>query len=59
MRAQIFANRANAETFKLFPGSNFCESNVASILLTYSPNCSRGLLFANCRRFVKFAKIRS
>ncbi|MDD9362155.1 MAG: hypothetical protein PV344_04435 [Anaplasma sp.] len=44
---------------KLFAGSNFRESNVASVVLTYCPNCSRGLFFANHRRFAKFAKIRS
>ncbi|MDD9362220.1 MAG: hypothetical protein PV344_04760 [Anaplasma sp.] len=26
---------------KLFAGSNFRESSVASIVLTYCPNCSR------------------
>ncbi|MDD9362018.1 MAG: hypothetical protein PV344_03735 [Anaplasma sp.] len=44
---------------KLFTGFNFCESNVASAVLTYCPNCSRELFFANCRQFGKFAKIRS
>ncbi|MDD9362041.1 MAG: hypothetical protein PV344_03850 [Anaplasma sp.] len=44
---------------KLFTGSNFCESNVASIVLTYCPNGLRDLFFANRRRFAKFAKIRS
>ncbi|MDD9362009.1 MAG: hypothetical protein PV344_03690, partial [Anaplasma sp.] len=28
-------------------------------MLKYCPNCSRDLFFANHRRFVKFAKIRS
>ncbi|MDD9362004.1 MAG: hypothetical protein PV344_03665 [Anaplasma sp.] len=41
---------------KLFAGSNFCESNVASVVLPY---CSRVLFFANRSRFAKFAKIRS
>ncbi|MDD9362039.1 MAG: hypothetical protein PV344_03840 [Anaplasma sp.] len=44
---------------KLFAGSNFCEKNVASVVLTYCSNCLRDLFFAKCRRFVKFAKIRS
>ncbi|MDD9362156.1 MAG: hypothetical protein PV344_04440, partial [Anaplasma sp.] len=44
---------------KLFAGSNFRESNVASIVLTYCPNCSRDVFFANRRRFEKFAKITS
>ncbi|MDD9362350.1 MAG: hypothetical protein PV344_05450 [Anaplasma sp.] len=44
---------------KLFAGTNFRESDVAFIVLTYSPNCSRDLFFANQRRFAKFAKIRS
>ncbi|MDD9362065.1 MAG: hypothetical protein PV344_03970 [Anaplasma sp.] len=44
---------------KLFPGSNFRESNVAFVVLTYCPNCSRDLFFANRRRLAKFAKIRS
>ncbi|MDD9362356.1 MAG: hypothetical protein PV344_05480 [Anaplasma sp.] len=42
---------------KLFAGSNFRESNMAAVVLTYCPNCSRDLFFANPRRFVKFAKI--
>ncbi|MDD9362514.1 MAG: hypothetical protein PV344_06300 [Anaplasma sp.] len=42
---------------KLFAGSNFRESNVASIASTYCPNCSRDLFFANRRRFAKFAEI--
>ncbi|MDD9362896.1 MAG: hypothetical protein PV344_08240 [Anaplasma sp.] len=42
---------------KLFAGSDFHESNVASIVLTYCPNYSQDLFFANCRRFAKFAKI--
>ncbi|MDD9363112.1 MAG: hypothetical protein PV344_09330, partial [Anaplasma sp.] len=58
-RAQIFANRALRENLKLFAGSNFQESNAASLVLTYCPNYSRDLFFANCRRFAKFAKIRS
>ncbi|MDD9362523.1 MAG: hypothetical protein PV344_06345 [Anaplasma sp.] len=57
MRAQIFANQANAENMKLFAGSNFRESNVASVVLTYCQKYSRDLFFANRRRFVKFAKI--
>ncbi|MDD9362287.1 MAG: hypothetical protein PV344_05105 [Anaplasma sp.] len=44
---------------KLFAGSNFRESNEASVVLTYYPNCSPDLYFANRRRFAKFAKIRS
>ncbi|MDD9361843.1 MAG: hypothetical protein PV344_02820 [Anaplasma sp.] len=44
---------------KLFAGSNFRQSNVAPVVLTYCPNCSRDLFFANRRRFAKFAKIRS
>ncbi|MDD9362626.1 MAG: hypothetical protein PV344_06870 [Anaplasma sp.] len=28
-------------------------------MLSYCPNCSRDLFFANGRRFTKFAKIRS
>ncbi|MDD9362903.1 MAG: hypothetical protein PV344_08275, partial [Anaplasma sp.] len=44
---------------KLFAGSNFRESNVASALLTYCPNCSRDLFFANRRQFAKFAIVRS
>ncbi|MDD9362292.1 MAG: hypothetical protein PV344_05130 [Anaplasma sp.] len=44
---------------KLFAGSSFCESNVASVVLTYCPNCLQDLFFANRRRFAKFAKIRS
>ncbi|MDD9362380.1 MAG: hypothetical protein PV344_05605 [Anaplasma sp.] len=44
---------------KLFADSNFRESNAASVVLTYYPNCSRHLFFANCRRFAKFEKIRS
>ncbi|MDD9362068.1 MAG: hypothetical protein PV344_03985 [Anaplasma sp.] len=40
---------------KLFAGFNFCESNVASVVLTYCPNCSRDLFYANRRRFAKFA----
>ncbi|MDD9362011.1 MAG: hypothetical protein PV344_03700 [Anaplasma sp.] len=44
---------------KLFAGSNFRESNVVSVVLTYCPNCSRDLFFANRRQFAKFAKIRS
>ncbi|MDD9362090.1 MAG: hypothetical protein PV344_04105 [Anaplasma sp.] len=44
---------------KLFAGSNFRESNVASVMLTYCPNCSRDLFFGNRRKFAKFAKIRS
>ncbi|MDD9362137.1 MAG: hypothetical protein PV344_04345 [Anaplasma sp.] len=44
---------------KLFAGSNFHESNVASVVLTHWPNFSRVLFFANHRRFAKFAKIRS
>ncbi|MDD9362295.1 MAG: hypothetical protein PV344_05145 [Anaplasma sp.] len=28
-------------------------------MLTYCPSCSRGLSFANCRRFPKFATMRS
>ncbi|MDD9363023.1 MAG: hypothetical protein PV344_08880 [Anaplasma sp.] len=30
---------------KLFAGCNFRESNVASVVLTYWPNCSRVLIF--------------
>ncbi|MDD9362524.1 MAG: hypothetical protein PV344_06350, partial [Anaplasma sp.] len=41
---------------KLFTGSNFRKSNVASVVLTYCPNCSRDLFFVNHRRL---AKIRS
>ncbi|MDD9362908.1 MAG: hypothetical protein PV344_08300 [Anaplasma sp.] len=44
---------------KLFAGPIFRESNLASVVLTYCPNCSRDLFFANQRRFAKFAKIRS
>ncbi|MDD9362792.1 MAG: hypothetical protein PV344_07715 [Anaplasma sp.] len=44
---------------KLFAGSNFCKANVASVVLTYCPNCSRDLFFANRRRLAKFSKIRS
>ncbi|MDD9362168.1 MAG: hypothetical protein PV344_04500 [Anaplasma sp.] len=44
---------------KLFAGSNFRESDVAPVVFTYCPNCSRDLFFANHRRFAKFAKIRS
>ncbi|MDD9362490.1 MAG: hypothetical protein PV344_06180, partial [Anaplasma sp.] len=44
---------------KLFAGSNFRELNVASVVLTWCPNCSRDLFFANSGRFAKFAKIRS
>ncbi|MDD9362459.1 MAG: hypothetical protein PV344_06010 [Anaplasma sp.] len=44
---------------KLFAGPNFRESNVASVMLTYCPNYSRDLFFANRRRFAKLAKIRS
>ncbi|MDD9362115.1 MAG: hypothetical protein PV344_04235 [Anaplasma sp.] len=44
---------------KLFEGCNFRELNVASVVLTYCPICSRDLFFANRRRFAKFAKIRS
>ncbi|MDD9362103.1 MAG: hypothetical protein PV344_04170 [Anaplasma sp.] len=44
---------------KLFADSNFRESNVASVVLTYCPNCSRDLFFANHMRLAKFAKIRS
>ncbi|MDD9362432.1 MAG: hypothetical protein PV344_05870 [Anaplasma sp.] len=44
---------------KLFAGFNFRESNVASVVWTYFPNCSRDLFFANRRRFAKFAKMRS
>ncbi|MDD9362143.1 MAG: hypothetical protein PV344_04375 [Anaplasma sp.] len=44
---------------KLFAGSNFHESNVSSVVLTYCPKCSRDLFFANRRRFAKFARIRS
>ncbi|MDD9362471.1 MAG: hypothetical protein PV344_06070 [Anaplasma sp.] len=44
---------------KLFAGSNFLKSNVASVLLTYCPNCSWDLFFANRRQFAKSAKIRS
>ncbi|MDD9363071.1 MAG: hypothetical protein PV344_09125, partial [Anaplasma sp.] len=40
-------------------GPNFRELNVASVLLTYCPNFSRDLFFANQKRFAKFAKIRS
>ncbi|MDD9362577.1 MAG: hypothetical protein PV344_06620 [Anaplasma sp.] len=36
---------------KLFAGSNFRKSNVASVVLTYCLNCSRDLFFANRRRF--------
>ncbi|MDD9362888.1 MAG: hypothetical protein PV344_08200 [Anaplasma sp.] len=32
---------------KIFAGSNFRESNVASVVLTYCPNCLRDLFFAN------------
>ncbi|MDD9362468.1 MAG: hypothetical protein PV344_06055 [Anaplasma sp.] len=42
---------------KLFAGSNFRESNVVSVVLTYCSNCLRDLFFANRRRFAKFAKI--
>ncbi|MDD9362397.1 MAG: hypothetical protein PV344_05690 [Anaplasma sp.] len=35
---------------KLFAGSNFRESNVASVLLTYCPNCLRDLFFYNSRK---------
>ncbi|MDD9362229.1 MAG: hypothetical protein PV344_04810 [Anaplasma sp.] len=49
--AEIFANRAKAVNLKLFAGSNFRESNVASVVLTYCANCSRDLFFANRRRF--------
>ncbi|MDD9362510.1 MAG: hypothetical protein PV344_06280 [Anaplasma sp.] len=38
---------------KLFAGSNFRESNVASVVLTYCPNCAREVFFANRRRFAK------
>ncbi|MDD9362406.1 MAG: hypothetical protein PV344_05735 [Anaplasma sp.] len=44
---------------ELFAGSNFRESNVASAVLTYCPNCSRDLFFANRKWFAKFEKIRS
>ncbi|MDD9362744.1 MAG: hypothetical protein PV344_07470 [Anaplasma sp.] len=44
---------------KLFAGSNFRESNVASVVLTHCPNYSRDLFFANRRRFAKVVKIRS
>ncbi|MDD9362624.1 MAG: hypothetical protein PV344_06860 [Anaplasma sp.] len=42
---------------KLIAGSNFRESNVASVVLTYCPNCSQDRFFANRRRYAKFAKI--
>ncbi|MDD9362093.1 MAG: hypothetical protein PV344_04120 [Anaplasma sp.] len=35
---------------KLFAGPNFRESNLASVVLAYCPNCSRDLFFANHRR---------
>ncbi|MDD9361990.1 MAG: hypothetical protein PV344_03595 [Anaplasma sp.] len=44
---------------KLFAGSNLRESSAGSVVLTYCPNCSRDLFFANPRQFAKFAKIRS
>ncbi|MDD9362631.1 MAG: hypothetical protein PV344_06895 [Anaplasma sp.] len=44
---------------KLFAGPNFREPNVTSVVLTYCPNCSWDLFFANQTRFAKFAKIRS
>ncbi|MDD9362100.1 MAG: hypothetical protein PV344_04155 [Anaplasma sp.] len=44
---------------KLFAGSNFREFNVASVVSTYCPNCSRDLFFANRSRFANFAKTRS
>ncbi|MDD9362247.1 MAG: hypothetical protein PV344_04900 [Anaplasma sp.] len=43
----------------LFAGSNFHESNVASVALTYCSNCLRDLFSENRRRFAKFAKMRS
>ncbi|MDD9362126.1 MAG: hypothetical protein PV344_04290 [Anaplasma sp.] len=43
----------------MFAGSNFRESNVASVVLTYCPNCSQHLFFVNRLRFAKFVKIRS
>ncbi|MDD9362548.1 MAG: hypothetical protein PV344_06470 [Anaplasma sp.] len=42
---------------KLFAGSNFRESNMAAVVLTHCPNCSRDLFFANRMRFVKFANL--
>ncbi|MDD9362214.1 MAG: hypothetical protein PV344_04730 [Anaplasma sp.] len=38
---------------ELFAGSNFCESDVASVVLTFCPNCLRNLFFANRRRFAR------
>ncbi|MDD9361821.1 MAG: hypothetical protein PV344_02710 [Anaplasma sp.] len=43
---------------KLYMNSNFCESNVASVVLTYCPNCSRDLFSANRRRFAKIRSLR-
>ncbi|MDD9362845.1 MAG: hypothetical protein PV344_07985 [Anaplasma sp.] len=37
---------------KLFAGSNFRESNIASIVLTYYSNSSRVLFFANRENYV-------
>ncbi|MDD9362505.1 MAG: hypothetical protein PV344_06255 [Anaplasma sp.] len=52
-----FRESGQAENLKFFAGSNFRELNVASVMLTYCPNCSQNLFFANRRRFAKFAKI--
>ncbi|MDD9362513.1 MAG: hypothetical protein PV344_06295 [Anaplasma sp.] len=43
---------------KLFACSNFRESNVASVVLTYCRNCSRDLFFANHNGFAKFRSSR-
>ncbi|MDD9362280.1 MAG: hypothetical protein PV344_05070 [Anaplasma sp.] len=43
---------------KLFAGSDFRESDVASVVLTYCPNCSCDLFFANRRRFAKIGSSR-
>ncbi|MDD9362756.1 MAG: hypothetical protein PV344_07530 [Anaplasma sp.] len=43
---------------KLFASSNFHESNVASVVFTYCPNCLWDLFFANCSRFVKIRSSR-
>ena len=48
-RAQVFANRAEAENLKLFAGSNFRELSVASVAFTYCPNRSRGPDFCEFR----------
>ncbi|MDD9362895.1 MAG: hypothetical protein PV344_08235 [Anaplasma sp.] len=41
-----FRESSQAANSKLFAGSNFRESNVASVVLTYCANSSRDLFFA-------------